>query len=186
MMLFEALARRLRGAHSSWRAVDGAALLLRGVLGFLFVGHGAQKLFGWFGGAGIEGTTAFFKSIGIPAPHFFAVFVGLTELGGGLLIAAGLLTVAAAVALIGDMLVAIVSFTGAHGFFVAPPDGGWELNFVVIGLLGGLAIIGAGAWSVDRVLGLARDEAPPAPARFSREFPRVSDNPRLGEPERVR
>jgi putative oxidoreductase len=167
--MFDLIARRLRGLHSSWTAVDGAALLLRGVIGYVFIGHGAQKLFGWFGGGGIDGTAAFFKSIGIPAPHFFAVFVGLTELGGGLLIAAGVLTVAAAIALIGDMLVAIVSATGAHGFFVETPNGGWEINFVVIGLLGALTLIGAGAWSIDQVLGLTRAEAPAEPATTARE-----------------
>jgi uncharacterized membrane protein YphA (DoxX/SURF4 family) len=61
MTLFKTAGSRLRGLHSSWRAVDGAALLLRFVLGFVFVAHGAQKLFGWFGGGGIDGTAAFFS-----------------------------------------------------------------------------------------------------------------------------
>ena len=155
--MFETVGLRLRGVHSSWRAVDGAALVLRGVLGFVFVAHGAQKLFGWFGGGGIDGTAAFFASIGIPAPHFFAVFVGLTEFCGGLLIVAGLLTALVSVALIVDMIVAVATFNGPNGFFSS--NGGWELNFALIGLLGGLALIGAGAWSIDRALGLARDEA---------------------------
>jgi putative oxidoreductase len=156
--MFDSIRARLRAFHSSRAAIDGAGLLLRGVLAYTFIGHGAQKLFGSFGGGGIDGTAQFFDSIGIPLPHFFAVFVGLTELGGGLLIAAGLLTVAAAAALIGDMLVAILTYTGAHGFFVETPNGGWEINFVVIGLLGALALIGAGAWSVDQALGLTGDE----------------------------
>jgi putative oxidoreductase len=157
--MLDLIRTRLRAFHSSSRAADGAGLLLRGVLAYTFIGHGAQKLFGWFGGGGIDGTAQFFDSIGIPLPHFFAVFVGLTELGGGLLIAAGLLTVAAAAALIGDMLVAILTYTGAHGFFVETPNGGWEINFVVIGALGALALLGAGAWSADHALGLTRDEA---------------------------
>jgi putative oxidoreductase len=173
--MFDVIAGQLRRVHSSRRAADAAALLLRGVLAYVFIGHGAQKLFGWFGGGGIDGTAAFFDSIGIPAPHFFAVFVGLTELAGGLLIAAGLLTVVAGLALIGDMLVAIVTYTGGHGFFVESPDGGWEINFVVIGLLGALVLIGAGVWSVDHRLGLTREEEasglPPVPATSS--APRV-------------
>ena len=165
MRLFETVGRRLRGVHSSWRVIDGAALLLRGVLGFVFVAHGAQKLFGWFGGEGIDGTAAFFESLGIPAPHFFAVLVGLTEFCGGLLIVAGLLTVAVSVALIVDMVVAIATFNGANGFFSS--NGGWELNFVLIGLLGALTLIGAGRWGIDRAIGLARadatgDVAPPS------------------------
>jgi putative oxidoreductase len=176
----------MRALHSSWRAVDVAAVVLRRVLAFVFVGHGGQKLFGWFGGGGIDGTTAFFSSLDIPAPHFFAVFVGLTELGGGLLLAAGLLTVVAAVALIGDMLVAIVTLTGGHGFFVETPNGGWEINLVILGLLSALAAIGAGAWSVDHALGLGRVRTPAAEARFTREVPRATDNQRVGEPDRVR
>jgi putative oxidoreductase len=164
MTLFETVGSRVRGLHSSWRAVDSGALLLRGVLGFMFFAHGAQKLFGWFGGGGIEGTAVFFKSLGIPASHFFAVFVGLTEFGGGLLIAAGLLTVVAAVALIGDMVVAIATATHANGFFVVASKGGWELNLAVIGLLAALAVIGAGAWSLDYALGLARTRTAAAAA----------------------
>jgi putative oxidoreductase len=182
--MLDLIARRLRGLHSSWRSIDGAALTLRVVLGSTFIGHGAQKLLGWFGGGGVDGTTMFFKSIGIPAPHFFAVFVGLTEFVGGLLVLTGLLTVAAAAALIGDMLVAIISVTGGHGFFVETSNGGWEINFLIIGLLGALTLIGAGAWSVDHLLGLARaDTAPTTPA--SPDAPRTSRRERFARPERV-
>jgi putative oxidoreductase len=150
--------------HTNWRVVDGAALLMRGVLGVVFVAHGAQKLFGWFGGGGIDGTAGFFGSINIPAPHFFAVIAGLTEFFGGIMIVVGLLTVAAATALIVDMVLAIATFNHAHGFFVESPNGGWELDFVLIGLLGALALVGAGAWSIDRAVGLARAETTTTPA----------------------
>jgi putative oxidoreductase len=156
MSLIDTVGSRIRGVHSSWSVVDGAALLMRGVLGFVFVAHGAQKLFGWFGGGGIDGTTAFFTFLEIPAPHFFAVVVALTEFLGGLMILAGLLAVAVSLALLVDMVLAIVTFNHANGFFVESPKGGWELNFVLIGMLGTLTLIGAGAWSVDRAAGLAR------------------------------
>ena len=156
MSLIETVGSRLRGVHSSWSVVDAAALLMRGVLGFVFVGHGGQKLFGWFGGGGIDGTTAFFTFLDIPAPHFFAVVVALTEFFGGLMILAGLLTVATSVALLVDMVLAIATFNHANGFFVESPKGGWELNFVLIGMLGALALMGAGAWSVDQKIGLGR------------------------------
>jgi putative oxidoreductase len=159
MKLFETVGGRLGGVHASWSVVDGAALLMRGVLGFVFVAHGAQKLFGWFGGGGIDGTAGFFRSLNIPAPQFFALVAGLTEFFGGLLIIVGLLTVAASLALVVDMVLAIATFTHAHGFFVETPDGGWELDFVLIGLLGALALIGAGAWSVDHAVGLGRTTA---------------------------
>ena len=65
-------------------------LLLRLVVGLLFAGHGAQKLFGWFGGGGPQGTAAFFASLGYRAPAAMALVAGLSELGGGLLLATGL------------------------------------------------------------------------------------------------
>jgi putative oxidoreductase len=156
MKLWETTGSRLSGMHSNWTAVDAAALLMRGVIGYVFVAHGAQKLFGWFGGGGVDGTTAFFTSINLPAPRLLAIAGGLTEFFGGLLIIAGLLTVPVALALIADMALAIATFTHSHGFFVETPDGGWELNFALIGLLGALALVGAGAWSADQRLGLAR------------------------------
>ena len=64
-------------------------LLLRLVVGLLFAGHGAQKLFGWFGGGGPQGTAAFFSSLGYRAPALMALVAGLSELGGGLLLATG-------------------------------------------------------------------------------------------------
>jgi len=147
--------RRLGAVHTTRTAVDSAAMLLRGVLGFVFIAHGAQKLFGWFGGGGIDGTTAFFTSLDIPAPRFFAVVAGLTEFFGGLLLIFGLLTAVTGLALLVDMVLAIVTFNADNGFFVESPGGGWELNFVLIGMLGALVLIGAGGWSIDRVLGLA-------------------------------
>jgi putative oxidoreductase len=147
---------RLGELHSNWTAVDTAALLMRGVLGYVFVAHGAQKLFGWFGGGGIDGTTGFFTSIKIPAPKLMAIASGLAEFFGGIAIIVGLLTVVASLLLIVDMVGAIAAFTHSHGFFVESPDGGWEINFVLLGLLGALALVGAGAWSVDHSLGLAR------------------------------
>jgi putative oxidoreductase len=156
MNVLETVGGRVSAMHSRWSVVDGAALLMRGVLGYVFVGHGAQKLFGWFGGGGIDGTTGFFDFLGIPAPRFFAVVVGLTEFFGGLLLIVGLLTVVTSLALLVDMVLAIVTFNHAHGFFVESPNGGWELNFVLIGLLGALTLVGAGAWSVDQTIGLAR------------------------------
>jgi putative oxidoreductase len=165
---------RLGALHSNWTAVDAAALVMRGVLGYVFVAHGAQKLFGWFGGGGIDGTTAFFTSLKIPAPHLMAILAGLTEFFGGIAIVVGLLTVAATVALILDMAGAIATFNAAHGFFVESPDGGWELDFVLIGLLGALALVGAGAWSVDHTIGLARARGTAGTALPRRDYSRLA------------
>jgi putative oxidoreductase len=158
-MSLESVGTVVRRVHSSPSVVDLAALLMRGVLGFVFVGHGAQKLFGWFGGGGVSGTTDFFTFIDVPAPHLMAVVVGLTEFFGGLLILVGFLTLPFSIALVLDMVGAIATFNHAHGFFVESPEGGWELNFVLIGLLGALALVGARRWSVDQAIGLGRATA---------------------------
>jgi putative oxidoreductase len=149
-----ATSRRLGAVHTSHTALDSAALVLRGVIAFVFIAHGSQKLFGWFGGGGVDGTTAFFAFLDIPAPRLFAVVAGVTEVVGGLLILFGLLTAVAGLALLVDMALAIVTFNADNGFFVESPGGGWELNFVLIGMLGALVLIGAGSWSIDRSLGL--------------------------------
>jgi putative oxidoreductase len=155
--MLEGLGRPLRAAQSSWGAVDAAALVLRVVLGVTFAAHGAQKLFGWFGGGGIRGTTAFFHTVGLPAPGVFAYVVGITEFFGGVLLLLGFLTVVAAAGLIIDMAVAIATVSHAFSFFSQQKVGyGWELNLALIGLAAAVLLIGAGAWSVDAALRLTR------------------------------
>lgn len=127
-------------------------LALRLVVGLLFAGHGAQKLFGAFGGSGIEGTAAGFAKGGLRPPRAHAWIAGLSELGGGLLLACGLLTPLAAAALIGVMSGAILSVHGPKG--VWNTQGGYEYNLVLVAAAFALAAIGAGAWSLDNVLGL--------------------------------
>ncbi len=109
--------RRLRAVQSSWYAIDAAALILRVALGVIFVAHGGQKLFGGFGGSGIGGTTAFFRTVGIPSPHGFAFVVGVTEFLGSVFLFAGFLTVVATIGLIMDMAVAIARVRHAFGSF---------------------------------------------------------------------
>jgi putative oxidoreductase len=155
--MFGSLGRPLRAAQSSWSSVDLAALVLRGVLGFVFIAHGGQKLFAWFGGGGIHGTTVFFTAVGIPAPDVFAYVVAIAEFFGGVLLVLGFLTVLAALALVVDMAVAIATVSHAFSFFSQTKVGyGWELNLALIGLAAAVAILGPGAWSVDAALGLTR------------------------------
>src|SRR5438105_5448326 len=89
--------------------------ILRLVVGGLFFGHGTQKLFGWFGGHGPEGTGQFFESIGLRPGRRHATAAGATEAGGGTLLALGFLTPAAAAALIGTMFTAIQKVHFAKG-----------------------------------------------------------------------
>jgi putative oxidoreductase len=127
-------------------------LVIRVVVGLLFVGHGTQKLFGWFGGHGIEGTGGFFDSLGMRPGKQHAFMAGLAEAGGGLLLALGLLTPLAAAALIAVMVVAIATVHVKNGIWNSSQ--GYEFNLVLIAAAFAVASIGAGDWSLDNALGL--------------------------------
>ena len=123
-------------------------LLLRILVGGFFVGHGTQKLFGWFGGYGLEATGQFFESIGYPAS--MALVVGLVEFVGGLRLALGLGTRIAAGFIAGFLAVAVVQHSSA-GFFWN--DGGFEYP-LLWGLVAlGFVIRGGGRYSVDAAIG---------------------------------
>ena len=107
-----------------------ARFLLRVVIGGLFVGHGAQKLFGWFGGHGIDGTASFFEQIGIRPGRRNAIAAGAAEAGGGAALALGLATPLAASTLTGVMLTAIHRVHLKNGPWVG--NRGYEYNLVLI------------------------------------------------------
>lgn len=130
--------------------LDLGLLIVRLVIGLLFVGHGAQKLFGMFGGHGIKGTGGFFESIGVKPGVTMALLAGLSEFAGGLLFAAGLLTPLAGILIIITMLVAIVKVHGANGLWAT--ENGYELNLVYIIIALGVALTGAGSYSLDAIL----------------------------------
>ena len=90
---------------------------LRLVLGGVFIAHGAQKLFGWFGGPGLQGTAGFFDQAGLKPGSVMALLAGLAEFGGGLLVLLGLLTPVGALAVIVVMIVAILRVHLPNGFF---------------------------------------------------------------------
>ena len=121
---------------------------IRVTAGLLLVPHGAQKLFGWFGGYGLEATGQYFESVGYPA--WVALAVGLTELVGGLLLAFGLGTRIAAGFIAGFLAVAVIQHLPA-GFFWS--DGGFEYP-LLWGLVAlGFVIRGGGRYSVDAAIG---------------------------------
>jgi putative oxidoreductase len=127
----------------------GLLVLRAGVGGALFA-HGAQKLFGWFGGGGIEGTAAMFDSIGFTPGKTNAIAAGLGEAGGGALLALGLATPAAGAAVAGTMVVAS-SMHAPSGFFAQ--NGGLEYP-AMLGVVGAaLALTGPGELSLDGALG---------------------------------
>jgi putative oxidoreductase len=105
-------------------------LALRMLIGGLFVGHGTQKLFGWFGGHGLEGTGQFFESLGLRPGRHNAIAAGVAEAGGGALLAAGVATPAAGAALQGVMTTAIKHVHAENGPWST--EGGWEYNAVLM------------------------------------------------------
>ena len=129
-------------------------LLARVTIGLLFVGHGTQKLFGWFGGGGPEGTGKFFESIGLRPGRRYALEAGAAEAGGGLLFAAGAATPLAAAALSGSMITAIKTVHLEKGIWISA--GGYEYNLVLLAAVFGLTENGPGEWSIDGLLGKSR------------------------------
>jgi putative oxidoreductase len=120
--------------------------VLRLAVGTIFVAHGAQKLFGIWGGPGLSGTAQFLGQLGLGPGMPLAILVGLVEFGGGLFLILGAFTLLASLALALDMLVATWKVHLASGFFL---PGGFEYNLVLLGALACLMLTGPGAFSVD-------------------------------------
>lgn len=137
-----------------FRRSDFVLLLLRATIGVVFVAHGAQKLFGAFGGR-LDGVADAMAGYGLEPGMFFAVLSGVAEFGGGLLLLVGLLTPLAGLAIIGVMVVAITVSTGQDGFLV-PGGVGYEYNLVLIAIALALVAAGPGRLSLDHQLGLDR------------------------------
>lgn len=126
-------------------------LILRAVVGGYFVGHGTQKLFGWFGGYGPEGTGQFFESLGLRPGKRHAIAAGAAEAGGGALLVLGAATPLAASALTATMITAINRVHLKNGPWVS--DQGYEYNLVLIAVALALAETGPGSPSVDTARG---------------------------------
>nr|WP_282172305.1 DoxX family protein [Cytobacillus firmus] len=127
--------------------MDLGLLLIRLVIGVLFIGHGAQKLFGWFGGHGLKGTGGWFESIGMKPGVMMALFAGLAELIGGILFALGFLTPLAALMIAGTMIMAIVKVHGPNGLWAT--SNGYEYNLTLLSVAIGIALIGPGRYALD-------------------------------------
>jgi putative oxidoreductase len=127
-----------------------AALALRVPLGIIFVAHGAQKLFGWFGGYGLEGTGQWMASIGLHPGYLMALLAGSAEFFGGIALVLGLLVRPAAAALAFSMLVAIVTVHIGHGLFVG--NNGYEYALAMFAASVSLLVSGAGRVSADAAL----------------------------------
>lgn len=126
---------------------DLGLLIVRLLIGGLFIGHGTGKLFGWWGEGGVKGTGKFFESVGYKPGEKLAIMAGILETGAGVLLILGFLIPLAAAIIIGDMMNA-AWVKSAAGFWVA--DQGYEYEFVLIFLVLALTFTGAGAYALDR------------------------------------
>jgi len=118
--------------------------------GAIFAAHGAQKLFGWFGGYGLEGTAGWMTSIGLEPGLLMATMAGSAEFFGGLLLILGLLVRPVSLILAITMIVAIVTVHLQNGLFMA--NNGYEFALVLLAITVGLVFRGAGSLSADRLL----------------------------------
>jgi putative oxidoreductase len=134
-----------------------ALLLLRATTGALLAGHGAQKLFGAFGGHGPDGTGAYFESLGMRPGRTWAQVAGASELGGGALLALGALSPLGPLAVMGVM--AMAALRGHGGKPIWATAGGAELPVTNLAIAAALALAGPGRYSVDALLGV---RVPPA------------------------
>ena len=146
-----------------------ASLILRVTLGVVIFAHGAQKLFGWFGGNGFDGTMGFFTNV-MHLPWLVAFLVIIGESLGSLGLIAGLLTRFTAASFIVIMVGAIVTVHWPQGFFMnwfgQQQGEGFEYHLLVIGMSAALVLTGGGAWSLDRVI-----------ARWLASDPEYADRP---------
>ncbi|MFV8817726.1 DoxX family protein [Haliea sp. E17] len=143
------LANALLATRAGWSATT-----LRIPAGITFAAHGAQKLFGWFGGYGLEGTGQWMASIGLEPGYLMALAAGSAEFFGGIALLLGLLVRPAAAVLAITMLVAILSVHIGNGLFMS--NNGYEFGLALLAISVSLAFSGAGRLSLDRLLSSQR------------------------------
>jgi putative oxidoreductase len=133
-------------------AVSAGLLVGRLALGLLLAAHGSQKLFGWFGGHGLAGTSGYFESLGFRPGRAFATAAALAEIGGGLLVALGFLGPVGPALVLPVMIVAALTVHWGHGLFAT--SNGIEVPLLYAAGALTLALTGPGAYSLDALLGL--------------------------------
>jgi len=141
----QSLISRVMSTRAGW-----APLALRVPVGIIFAAHGAQKLFGWFGGYGLTGTAQWMESIGLAPGVLMVLLAGGAEFFGGLALIAGLLVRPAALALSVAMLVAIFTVHISHGLFMS--NNGYEFALALLAASVSLLISGGGSASVDAAI----------------------------------
>jgi len=167
---------------AKYRSADIGLLLIRAVLAAVFIFHGSQKLFGWFGGYGIEGTASWMQSIGMPYPMLKAVLAGGTEFFGGIVLLLGSGTRVAALPMAFTIMVAAA--TVHRGGFDAQ-TGGMEYPLTLGVVLMALVLLGPGGLTIMSLNKRSSDRSPRQNTLvWQRDVPalsRGSDSPSLGE-----
>jgi putative oxidoreductase len=151
---------RVRDLSNQWRSTrdtivarDVALLGARIGLAWLFIYHGSGTLFGAFGGAGVHEASQFYATVAHLHPAtFFAVLGGVIELFGGIAIGIGIFGRLAGAALVGDMVIAMVTVTFRNGIVSSAPGSGYELNVALAALALVVAVLGTGRLSLDELL----------------------------------
>ena len=142
--------------RNTTRTVDVALVAVRIALAWIFFVYGTQKLFGWFDGGGLDGTADFMaNTAGLKPGRFFAVMGGLIEFGGAIALALGIVARLAGLALLVDMVMAMITVTWSKGLLyqTSPPaTPGYQLNVALAALAVVVALLGAGRFSADAVV----------------------------------
>jgi putative oxidoreductase len=147
------LARFLLSPRTAPLPADCALIAARIALAWIFIYHGARRLFGWFDGPGIHQSAQYFSNTAHLHPGvFFAVVGGIIEFVGGIALAFGLLSRLAGAAIFVDMMMAIITVTWANGINATGGQSGYELNLALGTLALVVAIFGAGRFSIDALL----------------------------------
>jgi putative oxidoreductase len=133
-------------------------LLVRVVIGLVMAAHGAQKLFGWFGGYGLNKTGEFFVQLGFWPGRAFAAAASITEISSGLLVALGFLGPIGPALMISVMIVAMITVHWKNGLFAA--DNGVEVPLLYSAAAFAIALIGFGRYSIDEWLGIGAKWSP--------------------------
>ncbi|RCS70831.1 DoxX family protein [Vibrio casei] len=144
------LLQRIVKSNTGSTNASFAPLILRIPTGITLMAHGSQKLFGWFGGGGLEGTGQFMASLGLSPGELMAFLAGSGEFFGGLLILLGLLTRPAAAVVAFTMVVAIVSVHLPNGLFLA--NGGYEFGLALLAIAVSLVFSGSGRVGIDNLI----------------------------------